>query len=145
MLESPRQLVWACLCHLLRLYFCCFVGFPSVVVGIWLLVVFPSSLRFRPLSTAHSRCDDFLIAIFHLSFDFCFNVLVCDVLQVSPLTCHYHNLAFFWYVLQCPVRSYRIERNVMFHVNEVFGVHHSFLMKSFLCVHCSRYLQLSFS
>ena len=37
----------------------------------------------------------FLIAIFlFLAFDFCFDVLVFDVLEASALACFYHNLAF---------------------------------------------------
>ena len=38
----------------------------------------------------------------------------------------FHNLAFDCYVLECPVHGDQVERNVVFHVNAVFDVLHSF-------------------
>ena len=39
------------------------------------------------LSTAHSRCDEFLLPFFHFIFDLRFNVLVFDVVERSTSTC----------------------------------------------------------
>ena len=47
----------------------------------------------------------------------------------------YHNLTFDRYVLQSPVRGYRIKKNVVFLMNTLFDILHSFLMKSFISVH----------
>ena len=70
-----------------------FSSFFCVSVQMWLLVVFPSSVRLLShLTTAHSRCDEFLPTIFHLFFDFGFDVLVFAKLEGSALTCSYHKL-----------------------------------------------------
>ena len=88
MLESPRRRSWACLCRLLRWCFCWFVGFPV------LLFAFDYSQSFlllfvldRSLDCSQSLRWVFWLPFFHLSFDFCFNVWVFDVLLVSALAC----------------------------------------------------------
>ena len=118
--------------------------YPCVVVYNWLFVVFTSSPRLCPrLSTAHSRCDEFFwLPFLHLIFDPRFNVLVLDILERSTLICFYHDPAFDWNAFWGPVREDRIERNVMSHVNAAFDMSHSFLVKSFFCVHWSSHLYL---
>ena len=56
------------------------------LVSLCCRVVIPASVSH--LSTAHSRCDEFLkLPFFHLIFNLRFNVLVLDVLERSTLTC----------------------------------------------------------
>ena len=55
--------------------------------------------------------------------------LAFDVLEASALACFYHNLASVQFI------DIKSRGMVVFHMNAVFDVHLSFLMKSFLCVH----------
>ena len=77
---------WACPCRLLHMCFRRFVDIP-VAVCIRPLVVLPSSLRFCPFSRLLSLRWVFWLTFFHLTFDFCFDVFVFDVLEVSALAC----------------------------------------------------------